>query len=296
MTKGKGPALGPGLGASVPRREILGLCGAAGALLALGAHATGTGRKPGEKAWRLLVNEAVTGESNLFILTARYQPFAEHMGAQLRGRPAIGVEPVIDIRRFMALARSASKPELVFGKSVNQLAKLVRDDHYQPLVRRADPYKAAFIVAKDSPIRSLADAARARAKILMPDEFAATTAVARAELLRQKAAGVQVAHTRYQEAVAQQVATGFAQVGVVNPTIARKWTEDGGRVLAETQPVVNWSVLASPALSDTEVGQLRAALLAMNTQAPALLAALGVKQWAAAERQEYLALLDYTKE
>jgi ABC-type phosphate/phosphonate transport system substrate-binding protein len=107
---------------------------------------------------------------------------------------------------------------------------------------------------------------------------------------------VQIVHTRYQEAVAQQVFNGFAQVGVVNPTIARKWTEDGGRVLAETQPVVNWSVLASPALPEQEVAQLRAALLAMNTQATGVMAGLGVKQWAAAERQDYLALLDYTKE
>ena len=32
-------------------------------------------------------------------------------------------------------------------------------------------------------------------------------------------------HTRYQEAVAQQISNGFAQVGVVNPTIARKWVQ-----------------------------------------------------------------------
>lgn len=290
---------GPGqpvVGARAARRGFLGLCGIGGALLGLGAHATGAARKPGDKPWRLLVNEAVTGESNIFILTARYQPLAEHIGGQLRNRPAIGVEPVVDIQRFISLAQSGSKPELVFGKSVNQLAKLVRDQGYQPLVRRSDPYKAAFIVTKDSPIRSLADVGRARAKVIMPDEFAATTAVARAELRRQNATEAQVVHTRYQEAVAQQIANGFAQVGVVNPTIARKWAEGGGRVLAETQPVVNWSVLGSPALSEAEVGQLRSVLLAMNTQAPAVLSALGIRQWAAAERQEYLALLDYTKE
>jgi len=78
--------------------------------------------------------------------------------------------------------------------------------------------------------------------VIMPDEMAATTAVARAELRRQNAGQVEVVHTRYQEAVAQQIANGFAQVGVVNPTIARKWVQDGGRVLSETQPVVNWSV------------------------------------------------------
>jgi hypothetical protein len=276
------------------RRRLLGAGGFAAMLLASGALANTA--KAGPKPWRLLVNEAFTGESNLFILTARYQPLGEYVTLTTRGRPAIAIEAVVDVRRFMSVAQSQSKPQLVFGKSVNQLSKLVRDNGYQPLVRRADPYKAAFIVAKGSPIRTLRDAGLAHAKIIMPDELAATTAVARAELRRQEAGDVQIVHTRYQEAVAQQVANGFAQVGVVNPTIARKWAEEGGRVVAETQPVVNWSVLASPELPDADVAQLRSSLLAMNKDAPALLAALGIKQWAGAERAEYLALLDYTKE
>jgi ABC-type phosphate/phosphonate transport system substrate-binding protein len=281
---------------SLPARRRL-LAGIAAAVAGFGAAAEGTGaRKPADRNWRLLINEAFTGESNLFVLTARYRPLADHLSSQLRAKPTIGIEPVVNVQRFMELAQSESKPELVFGKSVNQLAKLVRDSGYQPVARRADPYKAAFIVAKASPIRTLADASRLKAKIIMPDEMAATTAVARAELRRQNAQQVQVVHTRYQEAVAQQVANGFAEVGVVNPTIARKWTEDGGRVLGETQPVVNWSVLAAPSLPEAEVAQLRAIFLAMNTQAASVGGSLGVKQWASAERQDYLALLDYTKE
>lgn len=282
-----------------PRRRQLLAGGVAAAVAAFQVRAqVAAPRKPGaaERQWRLLVNEAFTGESNLFVLTARYRPFADYVTSQLRERPPIAIEPVVNVQRFMELARAEGKPELVFGKSVNQLAKLVRDHGYQPLVRRSDPYKAAFIVAKESPIQSLGDASRLKAKVIMPDEMAATTAVARAELRRQKADDVQVVHTRYQEAVAQQIANGFAQVGVVNPTIARKWTQDGGRVLGETQPVVNWSVLASPKLPPAEVAQLRTAFLAMNTTAADVLGGLGVKQWAAAERQDYLALLDYTKE
>ena len=279
------------------RRRLIG--GIAAMAAGFGVRAEGSGARkagPSDRGWRLLVNEAFTGESNLFVLTARYRPLADHLSSQLRTRPSIGVEPVVNVQRFLELAQAETKPELVFGKSVNQLAKLVRDKGYQPVVRRADPYKAAFIVAKGSQIRTLADASRLKAKIIMPDEMAATTAVARAELRRQNAEQVQVVHTRYQEAVAQQVANGFAEVGVVNPTIARKWTEDGGRVLGETQPVVNWSVLAGPALPEQEVAQLRAIFLAMNTQAAAISGGLGVKQWASAERKDYLDLLDYTKE
>lgn len=263
--------------------------------LALPARAqpAAAARKPGGASWRFLINEAVTGDTNLFLLTSRYRPLAEYLGQQMKGR-TIDVEPIVDIQRFLAVARADHKPELVFGKSVNQLAKLVRDQGYHPLVRRADPYKAAFIVAQGASFRTLSEVGQAR--IIMPDEFAATTAVARAELRRQNVAKPQVMHVKYQEAVAQQVKSGLGQVGVVNPTTAKKWVEEGGRVLAETQPVVNWSVLAAPGLPAETIQQLRQSLLAMNTQAASVLAGIGVKEWAAAEAKDYLALLDYTKE
>jgi ABC-type phosphate/phosphonate transport system substrate-binding protein len=282
---------------SVLLRGAAAWCALAMPGLGLAQGAAPGARKPAgtDKGWRLLVNEAVTGESSIFILTARYRPLAEYLSALPKVRRTIAVEPVVDIQRFLTLARSTTRPELVFGKSVNQLAKLVRDEGYQPVVRRADPYKAAFIVAKGATFTTLAEAEKANAKFLLPDESSATTAVARAELRRQNVLQPQLVHTRYQEAVAQQIQGGFAQVGVVNPTIARKWTEQGGRVLAETQPVVNWSLLASSSVRGDELAQLREAMLAMNAQ-PTLLAGLGVKEWAAADRQDYLKLLDYTKE
>lgn len=285
---------------SIHRRAALGalgLTGLAATLLPAWAQSAAGARKPPlAKYWRLLINEAVTGETNSFLLTSRYRPLADYVTERAPGRHPVSVETVVDIKRFVQLAQAQPQPELVFGKSVNQLAKLVRDHGYQPLVRRPDPYRAAFIVAKDSPVRTLADLGTQRAKIVMPDEYAATTAVARAELRRQNVANVTVVHTRYQEAVSQQIKNGFGQVGVVNPATARKWAEEGGRILAETQPVVNWSVLAAPSLSAEAVDQLRTALLAMNTQAPAVLAGIGVKEWATADRKDYLALLDYTKE
>jgi ABC-type phosphate/phosphonate transport system substrate-binding protein len=278
-----------GSGPTIDRRT-LGLLGLA-SLFSASARAAPAASQPAP--WRIVVNEAVTGDNNIFLLGNRYRALADFLQARMKVK-TINVDPVVDIQRFMAVAQGEPKPELVFGKSVNQLAKLVRDHGYQPLVRRSDPYKAAFIVPKGSTIKTLGEAAGGR--IMMPDEFAATTAVARAELIRQKVGKADIRHTRYQESVAQQVQAGFAQVGVVNPTIARKWVEDGGRVLAETQPVVNWSVLASPAMPLPACDALREALLDLNTQQPALIAAIGVKQWARAETRDYLALLEYTKE
>jgi hypothetical protein len=274
------------------RRAVL-RAGAAALLASAAAGAAwpqSAARRPAGGNWRLLVNEAFTGDTNVFLLAARYRQLADAAAPHFRGRIPL-VEPVVDIERFMQLALAESKPELVFGKSVNQLAKLVRDHGYLPLVRRDDPYKAAFIVPSGSPIRNLADAAKAR--ILMPEQHTATTALALAELRNHHKGPVDIVHIRYQEAVAQQLQNGFAQVGVVNPTVARKWVESGGRLLAETRPVVNWSVLASPGTGTAAVHELRDAFLAMGTEA---LAAVGVKKWAPAQREDYLALLQYTGE
>jgi ABC-type phosphate/phosphonate transport system substrate-binding protein len=244
--------------------------------------------------WRLLVNEAVTADLSISMLAMRYRGWAEYLGAHIRNRQVL-VDPIIDIQRFVQQALGDQKPLLVYGKSVNQLAKLVRDHGYQPLVRRPEPYQAAFIVPKDSPIQTLTQLAGR--KLLLPDTYSATAAVARAEIRR---LGIQepfMSHTRFQDSVAIQVSTGIAEAGVVNPTIARKWRESGGRVIGETQPVVNWSVLAAPKVPADVVARLTDSLLAMNSPASGpLLAEIGVKQWAKAERKDYIALLEYTGE
>jgi ABC-type phosphate/phosphonate transport system substrate-binding protein len=239
------------------------------------------------------VNEAFTGENNTFVLMNRYRPLAEFIGARQKGRP-VNIEPIVDIERFLEMAKGASKPEFIFGKSVNQLAKLVRDQGYQPVVHRADPYKAAFIAGKDSTVATLEQASRV--KLVMPEEHTATSALALAELRKYNPGKLDVIHIKFQEAVAQQIKGGLAQVGVVNPTVAKKWAEEGGRVIGETQPVVNWSLLAAPSMPAATVQQLQAAFGAITPQEADVLAPVGVKQWIKAERQEYLALLKYTGE
>ena len=272
--------------------------GAAGQVLAQAVPAVKPGVKKAVEAgsantWRLVINEAVTGETNNFLLMNRYKSMGDFLASQLKGK-AVTVEPIVDIKRFMSVAQGAAKPELVFGKSVNQLAKLVRNSGYQPIVKRADPYKAAFIVAKDSPIKTLADVASH--KIIMPDAWAATSAVALAELRLQKIPTSLVTHVKFQDEVAQYLKSGLGQVGVVNPTIAKKWVEEGGRVLAETQPVVNWSLLAAPGVPPEVVAQLRDALMSNSAEATAVMASIGVKAWAKAETSDYAQLLAYTKE
>jgi ABC-type phosphate/phosphonate transport system substrate-binding protein len=272
--------------ASLTRRNLLRATGAA-ALCSVPA-----GWAQSSPSSRLLVNEAVTADLSISMLALRYKAWADYLAPQLKIKQVM-VDPIIDIRRFFQQAVADEKPMVLFGKSVNQLAKLVRDHGYQPLVARSDPYRAAFIVPRDSTIRDLGQLGGR--KLLMPDESAATTAVAKAELRHRGVREPFISHTKYQDSVAAQVQLGIAEAGVVNPTIARRWKEAGGTVIGETQGVVNWSVLASPKAPPELAARLTEALLAMNSQ-PALLADIGVKQWQKAERREYLALLEYTGE
>ncbi len=269
------------------RRTLLRGAGAA-ALCAL--PASWAQQAPG---WRLMVNEAVTADLSISMLAMRYRSWADYIGAQIRNKQVM-VDAIIDIRRFVQAAVSDQKPLVVFGKSVNQLSKLVRDHGYHPLVRRPEPYKAAFIVGKDSPIHSMAQLGGR--KLLLPDENSATAAVARAEIRQQNLREPYMSHTRFQDTVAAQVAAGVAEAGVVNPTLAKRWQEGGGRIIGETQPVVNWSVLASPKAPPELIAKLTESMLAMNSGSSGLLSDIGVKQWVKADRREYLALLDYTGE
>ena len=241
---------------------------------------------------RLLINEAVTADLSISMLAMRYRGWADYLSPTLKTKQMM-IDPIIDIRRFFQQAISEEKPTILFGKSVNQLSRLVRDHGYQPLVARSDPYRAAFIVPKDSSIRDFTQLGGR--KLLMPDESSATTAVAKAELRHRSVREPFISHTKYQDSVAAAVGAGMAEAGVVNPTIARKWKEAGGAVIGETQGVVNWSVLASPKAPPELTQKLVESLLAMNGQ-PQMLAEIGVKQWKKAERSEYLALLEYTGE
>ena len=55
-------------------------------------------------------------------------------------------------------------------------------------------------------------------------------------------------------------------------------------------------MLASPKAPPELVAKLTESLLAMNSQSASILSDIGVKQWAKADRADYLALLEYTGE
>ncbi|HSW16222.1 MAG TPA: PhnD/SsuA/transferrin family substrate-binding protein [Ramlibacter sp.] len=242
---------------------------------------------------QLLIEEIGRDDADPGALVMRYEPLINH----LLGRSAthgVQVRTVRDVEGFQGVLRGPQPPQLVFGKSVHRLAHLVRDHGWRPLVRRAGAYRAAFIVPADSPITHVAQLRGAR--ILMPDEGAPAAAMARAELARRQVENMRITHVRYPEAVAALVQSGLADAGVVNIRTSRSWAARGGRVLCETLPMVHWSLLASPELDESVTGPLTEALLQLNLDAPALLAAIGVRRLIPCNRLEYVELLDYLRE
>jgi ABC-type phosphate/phosphonate transport system substrate-binding protein len=275
---------------SLSRRDCLRL----GAGLAAFGSGLAWAKVPDGKL-RLTVNEVLTGDHNAYLLASKYEPLCQFLSRQLKEKSSPEVEVIVNLNDFVRRAASSAKPDLVFGKSVNQLAHLVREEGYVPLVKRPDPYEATFITSRNSGLKTLADVKGC--KVCLPDENSATTALALAAL---RDVGVprdqlRLTMTRFQEAVIQQVGSGFVDVGAVSPNLAQQWARDGGVVLARTRAVTNWSVLAAPHLNAAQVARLTETLVGMHETAEGaeILSLIGVKQWVKAERQEYYAMLDY---
>jgi hypothetical protein len=148
-------------------------------------RARGLAQQASGDRWRLLVNEAVTADLSISMLAMRYRGWADYMGAQIHNKQVL-VDPIIDIQRFLQQAQSDQKPLLVFGKSVNQLSKLVRDHGYQPWC--AAPSRTRLPSSCPRTRRSRTSRSSAAASCCLPDTFSATAAVARAEIRRQASA------------------------------------------------------------------------------------------------------------
>ena len=241
------------------------------------------------------VNEGATTSVTHVELLQRYAPLADAMETALR-RP-VKVEVYPDTGRFRSELERQRRFDIVFGKTVNLLAGMVRDKKYEAIVKTKMPYVAGFITMKGSPIRTPADM---RGRVVMMPERVFTTKLGEAKLreLGFKENDVTIQYTRFQEAVASSVETGSADVGVVNPTVKQEWLKKGNPVLLEAKPVPNWSIIASPTLTPTEINRLRNALIALkdSEHGNEVLKNISVPEFVAATNTEYVELLKYIGE
>lgn len=242
---------------------------------------------------RMAINEGATAQVTVAELLERYRPLADSIAAALSRQ--VNLEVYTDTPSFRRVL-DKDEPDIVFGKTVNLLAKAVRDKRYRAVVKMDQPYIAGFIVAKDSPIRTPQDL---RGKTIMLPEGVFTTKLGLAMLRDlQLDKQVEVRYTRLQEVVAYTVDTGLADAGVVNPTIKKKWQADGKPVLLETKPVPNWSIIAAVRVSERDATRLANALVALDRspKGQEALKAIGVRQFIPANAEEYAELLSYIQE
>jgi ABC-type phosphate/phosphonate transport system substrate-binding protein len=241
------------------------------------------------------VNEGATTSVTHVELLQRYAPLANAMETALR-RP-VKVEVYPDTGRFRSELERQRRFDLVFGKTVNLLAGMVRDKKYQAIVKTKNPYVAGFITAKDSPIKKATDL---RGKVVMMPERVFTTKLGEAKLreLGFKENEVTIRYTRFQEAVASSVENGSADIGVVNPTVKQEWLKKGNPVLLEAKAVPNWSIIASSTLTPAEINRLRNALIALkdSEHGSEVLKNISVPEFVAATNAEYVELLKYIGE
>ncbi|HZT62363.1 MAG TPA: PhnD/SsuA/transferrin family substrate-binding protein [Burkholderiales bacterium] len=240
------------------------------------------------------VNEGATTSVTHVELLQRYAGLGDAMENALR-RP-IKVEVYPDTARFRSEIERR-RLDIVFGKTVNLLAGMIREKKYQAIVKTKMPYVAGFITLKGSPIKTPADL---RGRVVMMPERVFTTKLGEATLreLGFKENDVTIRYTRFQEAVANAVETGSADVGVVNPTVKQDWLKKGNPVVLEAKPVPNWSIIASPALTEAELARLRRALIGLKDSegGSEVLKAISVPEFVPAANAEYLDLLKFIGE
>lgn len=240
------------------------------------------------------VNEGATTAVTHAELLQRYAGLAQAMENAVR-RP-VKVEVYADTARFRSELQRR-RFDIVFGKTVNLLAGMIREKQYQAIVKTKTPYVAGFITLKNSPIKGAVDL---RGRVVVMPERVFTTKLGEATLreLGYKENEVTIRYVKFQEAVAVSVESGSADVGVVNPTVKQEWLKKGNTVLLEAKPVPNWSIIASPAVSQAELARLRRALIGLkdSESGSEVLKVISVPEFVAADNTEYLELLKFIGE
>ncbi len=253
---------------------------------------------------RLLVNEGATTIVDPNELKGRYLPLAAVLG-QAAGRQ-VEIEAYEKVGDFLRVLETM--PTFIFCKTVDLLATEVKKGRYVPLAKINKPYVAGIIASPNATLSSLADLRGHR--VLLPPANVMTAKLAMAAFADAKvpvvviddangadpipADKVGIRHVRWQEAIGQSVEMNIAVAGAVNPTLLGKWK---GPVLMRFKPQVNWAL---GVLADTPprlVAALSQAVTAMHTVASGqeALNKLGIQQFVAAQRQEFIALADYVK-
>jgi phosphonate transport system substrate-binding protein len=211
------------------------------------------------------INEGVTYRVPNDEIRAKYAAIAADLSKLLR--QPVQVEPVADYPSLRkGLADKAYDLALVHPAHLS--IEAIKKSDYKLLVvtKGFQDYKANFLVAADSPLKSLADL-KGR-KLGAPDEDSITSWMVRATLRDQVGDAKQVSYvyTRYQDAVPFFVENSLTPAGATaSSAVIKAWQAKGGKVLATSKAVPIKHVIASPTLSAEQAQAVRDYLLALDS-------------------------------
>jgi ABC-type phosphate/phosphonate transport system substrate-binding protein len=211
------------------------------------------------------VNEGVTYRVPNDEIRAKYAAIAADLSKLLK--QPVQIEPVADYPSLRkGLADKAYDLALVHPAHLSILA--IKNSGYKLLVvtKGFQEYKARFLIASDSPLKSLNEL-KGR-KLGAPDEDSITSWMVRATVRDQMgdAKNVQYVYTRYQDAVPFFVEHGLTPVGATaSNAVVKKWEAAGGKVLATSKAVPIKHIIASPNLPVEQAELVRNYLLALDS-------------------------------
>ncbi len=238
------------------------------------------------------INDGISVQQYFGDLQQKYQGLASYLSRVLK-------KPV-HFESSQTLERAASnlgkmRYDLMFVKPSNVAAKAIRDDKYALVATCKGQLNTVFIVAKNSSIKKPEDIRGKRIAMPTPLSLMAQAAMATLRDMGIDPAKQNIQHARLQEAVVYMVAQGFADVGVVNPGLAKDWAKQGGTILFKSKNLPLWSVIASPSMSQDDVAKVRKALVTLGDteEGRKVLAQIGVKGFILGNPDDYVNMLTW---
>lgn len=240
------------------------------------------------------VSEGTSGGLDHAQVINKYQGLADVIGRAVKQKVN-----VVFIREFAQLEEGlkSGRFDFVIARPSDYPARGIRDYRYQ-FVASAKPDGQCFIVVpKDSPIKALAEIKGKR--IALPEEAAYMTKFCRAEL-RDKGIDLSKENVRYvreQGAVAMYLQNNFAEAGGLASYsgVAKKWEQDGNRVIHKSVAQPYFPLIASRKIKPADVEAVKKALLAMpdNEADQTVLKTVGIQAFDTTSEQRLRDLLKW---
>ncbi|MEY2633448.1 MAG: hypothetical protein RIR00_2102 [Pseudomonadota bacterium] len=209
------------------------------------------------------VTEGVTYRASDGEIAARFEGIAESLGRALKQPVSI---KVLSSYNDMRAALRNQSVDLAFIHPTHVALEGVKGGQFRTLAWTAGftEYKVSLLCRDDKPISDWK--ALSGKKLVTPDPDSITAVVTRA-LLREKglAGSMQLATTRYQDAVPFYLENQFADYGATAAkAVLKAWKDKGGQTCAEARPVPIKYWLVSGKLEANQAAIARDTLLGLS--------------------------------